>query len=170
MWVHISREIVAAAGERHAWHIDREVKGRWPLPVAYNVPKRVVEPSHEVKGCAVDAVHEARSRGDDDRVRIGRRLAIKAAEGVVGPEEDGVFVVGRGAEIVRACYRGAVEALVDDSEVVGIDGHTTVSAALPADEVGRVGQGRVRVNAWQIRWIDVLWKVGLVRERGFQGN
>lgn len=164
MWVYIPSKIVGTALERHAWRVDCEVERRWALPIAHDIPDGVVEPLDKVNVCTVDPVHETRSCGSDDRLRIDRWLAVEAAESVISPKEEGILVVGRGAELVHACCRGAIEALVDDSKVVGIDDHAAVSGASPADEVGPVGKGRIWVDDAQARRVDVLGEVGLVRE------
>ena len=164
MRVNTSREIVRTACELHAWCIDREIEGRRTLPVAHNIPDGIVEALNEIDVCAIDAVHETCSCANNDGLCISRWCAIEAAEGVAVPEEEGILVVSRGAELVSACHWGAVEALVDDGEVICVDDHTTVGGAGPANEVGRGGQRRVRVNAGQTIRIHVLREVGLVRE------
>lgn len=164
VWVYMSGKVVGTAIEGHPWRVDCEVECRWALPIAHDVPDWVVESSNEVNACTVDPVHETCSCGCNNRLRIDRRLAIQAAEGIVSPKEYSILVVSGSAELVCACLRSPIEPLVDESEVVGINDHATVGGASPADEVGSVGKGWIWEGGGQASRVDVLRDESLVRE------
>lgn len=80
-----------------------------------------------------------------------------------------VLVVRRGADGVGPGLPRAVESLVDQGEVVGVDRHAAVGVAGPSDVIGRAWQAGVGEDRGQTGLDAVLREEGDIRERGIQG-
>ena len=107
-----------------------------------------------------------------DGLRGIRSGPVEAAEGTTTAKEEIDAVVRVAAESVGACGRGVVEALVDEGEVVGVDGDAAVDGALPADVVllERGGKARVGHDCGEIGGVGVLLERGFVCLGAGQGG
>ena len=142
------------------------------MPVAHDAPDGVIRALNQVHRRARGG-RKVESAGENGIGR-GARGAVRAIDRVAVAEVDVVLVVRLRADLVGTGGGGVIEAMVDQGEVVGVDGDAAVGDAVVVGEGGvrrGGGKGGVGVGHGARRLALVSGKVcGVGEGRGQRGE
>lgn len=145
--------------------LDSKIKCRDGITIAHNIANRIEIARSQADGAAgnrVVVVATSRSNIQGRGIRIG--ISITTIECKAVAKVEVVHIIDRNAECILSCCRGAVEALVNESVIIGVDDNAAVHFTGIPDEVLHTGVVGIGVDDFETLVLDnvgiILWDVG----------